>query len=103
MVSIKGQTYQNIEHIFIDGRSTDQSLAVLNKFATPNTKVISEDDAGIYDALNKGIAHAQGDFIGFVHSDDLYGDHGRRRLIRLSPLRFDRTPLNRSAYCSRLH
>ena len=74
MLSVKGQTYQNIEHIIIDGRSTDQSLAVLNKFATPNTKIISEEDAGIYDALNKGIAHAQGDVIGFVHSDDFLAD-----------------------------
>ena len=75
MLSINGQTYQNLEHIIIDGRSTDQSLDMVKRLSSSKTKVISEDDLEIYDALNKGIGYAQGDVIGFVHSDDFFTDN----------------------------
>lgn len=75
MLSIINQSYKDIEHIIIDGNSSDRTLDVLvtitNKFPKANIRVYSEPDAGIYDALNKGIEKANGDVIGFVHSDDL--------------------------------
>ena len=65
--SVAGQTYQNIEHIVIDGGSTDNTLEIVKSYSSV-TKYISEPDKGIYDALNKGIQMATGDVIGFLHS-----------------------------------
>lgn len=70
--SVAGQSYKNIEHIIIDGGSTDHTLEIL-KSAPSVSKYISEPDKGIYDALNKGIGLATGDIIGFLHSDDTFG------------------------------
>lgn len=69
--SLESQTYQNIEYIIIDGSSTDDTLNVIKVNSTRVSKIISEEDSGIYDALNKGIRHASGDIIGFLHSDDI--------------------------------
>jgi glycosyltransferase len=69
--SIKNQSYQNIEHIIIDGGSTDNTLAIIQEKGF-NGKLISEKDKGIYDAMNKGIDLATGDIIGILNSDDLY-------------------------------
>ncbi len=71
LASVKNQTYQNIEHIIIDGGSTDHTLAIIkqNEFLG---ELISEKDNGIYDAMNKGIDLATGDIIGILNSDDLY-------------------------------
>jgi len=68
------QDYGSIEYIIIDGQSTDSSIDIVNDFQTsyPYIKVVSENDDGIYDALNKGLAIATGDVIGFLHSDDLF-------------------------------
>lgn len=72
LASLAGQVYENIEHVLIDGASTDATLEVLQKYRSEFTKIISEPDDGIYDALNKGIAHASGDVMGFLHSDDVF-------------------------------
>jgi glycosyltransferase len=72
--SVLEQSYQNIEHIIIDGGSQDGTIDVLEKYKQKNIKIISEKDNGIYDALNKGIKLATGDIIGILHSDDLYAD-----------------------------
>jgi len=71
--SLFNQDYNNIESIIIDGNSTDSTLGIVERFhnKSKNIKLISEPDDGIYDALNKGLALATGDLIGFVHSDDL--------------------------------
>ena len=71
--SISNQSY-NIEHILIDGGSTDGTLEILNAYKKNNisVKLISENDNGVYDALNKGIELASGDIIGFLHSDDIF-------------------------------
>lgn len=76
LASIKNQTYGKVEHIIIDGKSTDQTLKIIEDYAKEktNVKIISESDKGIYDALNKGIHHATGDIIGFLHSDDEFQD-----------------------------
>ena len=69
--SVKNQNFKNIEHIIIDGMSTDQTLFIVKKY--PHIKkIISETDDGIYDAMNKGIEIATGHIIGFLNSDDLY-------------------------------
>ena len=66
------QSYNNIEHIIVDGGSTDNTLRVIETDGQHVAKVISEKDNGIYDAMNKGIALATGDFIGILNSDDFY-------------------------------
>ena len=69
--SVANQTHVEIEHIIVDGASTDNTLEVVSEF--PHVKqVISEPDKGIYDAINKGIARANGDIIGILNSDDFY-------------------------------
>ena len=72
--SVNNQTYPNIEHIFIDGRSTDNTLEIINLNSERDKIVISEKDFGLYDAMNKGIKLATGDIIGLINSDDLYCD-----------------------------
>lgn len=72
LVSIEKQTYKNIEYIIIDGLSTDNTLSIIKKHSSKVSKIISEKDNGLYDALNKGISIATGDIIGFLHSDDLF-------------------------------
>lgn len=71
--SILSQDYKNIECLIIDGQSKDQTLEIVSQKQKSHSciKIVSESDKGIYDALNKGIALASGDLIGFVHSDDL--------------------------------
>jgi glycosyltransferase len=61
-----------LEYIIIDGLSTDNSLEIVGRYKEKIAKTISEKDRGIYDALNKGIAAASGDVIGFLHSDDAF-------------------------------
>jgi len=71
--SIAAQDYPDIEHIIIDGASTDDTLSIVSRFPHVR-KVISGKDKGIYDAMNKGIHEATGDVIGILNSDDVYKD-----------------------------
>ena len=75
LASVNSQTHKNIEHIIVDGASTDNTLEIIK--ATPNrvAKIISEPDKGIYDAMNKGIKLATGDIIGILNSDDFYASN----------------------------
>jgi glycosyltransferase involved in cell wall biosynthesis len=68
--NVRQQDYPHVEHLVIDGGSTDGTLEVLNRYS--HLRVISQPDNGIYDALNKGIRLAQGGVIGFLNTDDLY-------------------------------
>ncbi|MEY8716809.1 glycosyltransferase family 2 protein [Francisella philomiragia] len=70
--SIKDQTYKNIEYIIIDGGSTDKTLEIISNYIDIVNILVSEPDNGIYDAMNKGIKLATGDYIGFLNSDDYY-------------------------------
>ena len=72
--SVKSQTYTDIQLVVIDGASTDESVSNANAILDETDIMISEPDEGIYDALNKGLAIAEGEIIGFLHSDDLYYD-----------------------------
>jgi glycosyltransferase involved in cell wall biosynthesis len=73
LIAIQQQSHPDIEHIIIDGCSTDNTLKIVSEF-NHVTKIISEKDKGIYDAMNKGIEHATGDVIGILNSDDIYVD-----------------------------
>ena len=73
--SVLSQTYKNIEYIIIDGASTDSTMDVVNEYKDKISKIISEPDKGLYDAINKGIKEATGDVIGLIHSDDFYLDN----------------------------
>jgi glycosyltransferase involved in cell wall biosynthesis len=68
--SIIGQTYKNIEYIIIDGGSTDGTLEIIKKYSKQISKWISERDSGIYDAMNKGLATATGEYVLFINSGD---------------------------------
>ena len=70
--SVQRQDYQDIEHIIIDGKSTDNTLDIVSKYKAGISKIISEPDNGLYDALNKGIKNASGDVVGILHSDDIF-------------------------------
>ena len=72
--SVLSQTYNDIEYIIIDGSSTDGTLDIIQSYAKYITKIVSERDEGIYDAMNKGISLASGDIIGILNSDDVYFD-----------------------------
>jgi glycosyltransferase involved in cell wall biosynthesis len=72
ILSVVEQTYANIEYIVIDAQSSDGTLAIIEKYKDRISKVVSEKDNGLYDALNKGIDLASGDVIGILHSDDFY-------------------------------
>lgn len=71
--SVANQKNKNIEHILIDGASTDDTLKIIEHFDSV-TKLVSEPDKGIYDAMNKGIALTVGDVIGTLNADDFYAD-----------------------------
>lgn len=74
IASVDIQTYPNIEHIIVDGVSIDKTIEMVNLQPNKVEKLISEPDAGIYDAKNKGIRIATGDIIGILNSDDLLYD-----------------------------
>jgi len=68
--SVVDQAHPSVEHIIIDGGSTDGTLAILARY--PHLRVISGPDRNLYDAINKGIRLARGDWVGLLNSDDLY-------------------------------
>ena len=72
--SVAKQTCDDLEHIVIDGASTDRTLDVVKQHALRTAHVRSEPDRGVYDAMNKGLAVASGDVIGFLNADDVYAD-----------------------------
>ena len=72
--SIASQTHPDVEHWVVDGNSKDDTLAVVEAYRHPSLRVSSESDKGIYDAMNKGMAWATGDIVGFLNADDLYAD-----------------------------
>lgn len=74
--SVANQTHSDIEHIVVDGASTDGTLDVIDRHRNELANVISERDRGIYDAMNKGLGLATGDVIGFLNADDVYAGNG---------------------------
>ena len=74
IISIKSQSYPNIQLIVVDGASDDNTVSLVEPLLCHGDVLISEPDKGIYDALNKGLELATGEIIAFLHSDDLYSD-----------------------------
>jgi glycosyltransferase involved in cell wall biosynthesis len=70
--SVADQRHRDVEHIIIDGASTDDTLAIVSSCGLRVTKTVSERDAGVYDAFNKGLRQCTGDVIGFLNSGDSY-------------------------------
>ena len=73
--SVANQNYDKKEHIVIDGDSKDSTMSILKQNQNHLTKLISEPDKGIYDAMNKGINLADGEIVGFLNSDDFYANN----------------------------
>jgi len=73
--SIQSQVFKNFEWIVIDGGSTDKTLCILNKYKDNITKIISEKDDGVYDAMNKGISFAKGEYVLFLNGGDYLVDY----------------------------
>ncbi|WP_457747006.1 glycosyltransferase family 2 protein [Sulfurimonas sp.] len=124
--SIQNQIYKNYEHIIIDGNSTDGTVEYIQSLSGGNVKYISEKDKGIYDAMNKGVQIARGEYILFLNAGDtfysenvlnniankveelhnrpkiIYGsaylyDTNNKFLTILKPLKFNKTNLDRFA------
>ena len=76
LASVADQTHDDIEHIVIDGGSTDGTQQLVQAHCSRVAHMISEPDKGIYDAMNKGLRLASGEFVGFLNGDDTYADNG---------------------------
>lgn len=92
ILSVITQTYHNIEYIIVDGKSTDNTMDIVNRYRDRITTIISEPDKGLYDAMNKGIDLATGDYLCFLnagdslHEDDtlfnmVHSIHGRHQTL----------------------
>jgi glycosyltransferase involved in cell wall biosynthesis len=81
--SVINQTYPNIEYIIIDGGSTDETLDIIKKYEDKIDYWISEKDKGIYDAMNKGLKLATGNFIAILNADDYYEDFAVEDSVKL--------------------
>ena len=86
MLSVLNQSYQNIEYVVIDGASTDGTLEIIKKYENRLAKLISEKDKGIYDAMNKGLLQATGDYVLFMNSgDEIYELDTVEKIFATSP------------------
>jgi glycosyltransferase involved in cell wall biosynthesis len=79
--SVLSQSYANIQYVIIDGASTDGTVEILNKYSTRISAWISEPDNGIYDAWNKGLKLAEGEWIIFLGADDVLVDNSIRTMV----------------------
>ena len=70
--SVITQTYKNIEYIIVDGASTDKTMSIVNRYRERISVVVSEPDRGLYDAMNKGIRLATGDYLCFLNAGDSF-------------------------------
>ena len=70
--SVLNQTYKNYEYIIVDGGSKDSTINIIKEYSSKIDYWVSETDQGLYDAFNKGMMLAKGDFIGIINSDDIY-------------------------------
>jgi len=81
MASVWSQAYPNLQHVIVDGGSTDGTLSILGRY--PGAEVVSEPDDGLGDALNKGLRRTSGNIIGWLNADDLYEPGALLRVARL--------------------
>ena len=86
MLSVLNQTYREIEYLIIDGGSNDGTLDIIMKYENHLAKLISEKDKGIYDAMNKGLALATGDYVLFMNSgDEIYANDTVEKVFNTAP------------------
>jgi len=74
--SVASQTHADIEHLVIDGASTDATVAIVRREGRRVARLLSEPDRGVYDAFNKGLALATGDVVAYLNAGDTYLDEG---------------------------
>lgn len=86
--SVLSQNYQNVEYIVVDGGSTDGTLDIIKKYDKCISQYVSEKDDGIYDAMNKGLKMASGEWINFMNAGDCFSDENV--LSRVFAARYDR-------------
>lgn len=98
ILSVLGQTYPNVEYIIIDGFSTDGTKEIIKKYEKRIAKIVSEPDKGIYDAMNKGINIASGEWVHFLNAGDIY--HDNNVLEKFIPLIDNKTQI---AYGDTMH
>lgn len=79
--SVRRQNYEDYEHIIIDGGSSDGTRNILERYDDRRVRVVSEQDAGIYDAMNKGIALATGEYLYLLNSDDYFANENVLKLL----------------------
>lgn len=80
--SVISQTYHQVEYIIIDGASRDNTLTIIEKYRSRISQVVSEPDKGLYDAMNKGISLATGDYICFLNAgDSFHNNHTLQRMV----------------------
>ena len=79
--SVAKQSFTLYEHLVIDGASMDDTLARVDKYATPRTRVFSEPDNGIYDAMNKGMGQATGDYLIFLNAGDSFASSDTLQIL----------------------
>lgn len=87
--SVLEQDYPNIEYILVDGGSKDNSVEIIKKYADKLAWWVSEKDKGHADALNKGFAHATGDILAWLNSDDIYYPHAVSEAVELLKVHSD--------------
>ena len=75
IASVRNQDYKDIEHLIIDGDSTDGTMKIVNTMTHNRMRVVTEKDFGLYDAMNKGLSMSQGEIVGFLNSDDMYASN----------------------------
>ena len=82
ILSVRHQLQRGVQHLVIDGMSTDKTLDIIKQHSHQDMIVISEKDNGIYDAMNKGLALAKGEVVGFLNADDFYAnDHVLKEVV----------------------
>ena len=88
--SVINQTYKNIEFIIIDGTSSDNTIEILKKFNASIDYWVSEPDSGIYDAMNKGLTAATGDYVQFLNAGDyFFNEESLKTIIKAAKTQHD--------------
>jgi len=72
LISVTNQLHEDIEHVLVDGGSKDGTIDLVKKHGERVSKFVSSPDCGIYDAMNKGLGSATGDYVAYLNSDDFY-------------------------------